>query len=74
MELKAEREGKFLKILLRIQTPKLSRSGKSTVIATTKGPKPTSVKYKGKEVVIVANAFFYNKKKRESGECDQTSG
>jgi len=39
----------------------VSKSGKSTVIATTSGNKPTEVKYKGETLVVGINAYIPKK-------------
>jgi hypothetical protein len=39
------------------QRPKLSASGKSMVIATSRGKQQTGAKVDGKSVFVVANAF-----------------
>lgn len=35
-----------------------SASGKTTVIASTNGNKPTSIEYKGKTVIVGLNAYY----------------
>jgi hypothetical protein len=47
-----------LMISIPLQEPKLSTSGKSLVIATSRGKQRTALKLEGKTVYVVANAFF----------------
>lgn len=37
--------------------PRTSKSGKSTVIASTGGNQPTTVEYEGKPVILGVNAY-----------------
>ena len=60
MENIAEIDGKTLIIHLPLQTPVPSKSsGKTLVIASTHGAVATEVRYRGKPIVVVANAFVY---------------
>ncbi len=58
--MKAEIKGGQLIITLPIEE-KQSGSGKSLVIATTNGNKPTELQHKGKTVTIGVNAYISNK-------------
>jgi hypothetical protein len=45
-------------ISIPLQEPKLSISGRSLVVATSRGKQRTAVKVGGKTVFVVANAFL----------------
>lgn len=55
--MKAEIKGKKLFIELDIN-PHPSRSGKTTVIASTSGNQPTTAEYDGQKVTVGANAYI----------------
>lgn len=59
MSLIVKREKNKLTIELPLEPPTASKSGKSDVIASTHGVVTTQVRYKGKPVAIVVNAFVY---------------
>ena len=50
--------GNELVIRLPVQTPALSKSGKSQVIATTSGNVTTEVQVNGKSLIVGVNAFI----------------
>jgi hypothetical protein len=52
-------EGRQLVIRLKLSKPHPSASGKTIVIASTKGPKPIGLKIRGQVVYIIVNAFYY---------------
>jgi hypothetical protein len=58
MSTKVRLNGKILTIELRLQAPTVSTSGKSLVVATTRGQINTGIEYEGEEIVLVANAFI----------------
>jgi hypothetical protein len=60
MFVKAKLKNEYLIIELPRQEPKVSGSGKSMVIGSTKGPKNTGIQYKGQDLYVVANAFVRN--------------
>jgi hypothetical protein len=60
MFVKAKLKNDLLIIELPRQDPKVSGSGKSIVIGSTRGPKNTGVRYKGQDLCVVANAFVRN--------------
>ena len=62
MAAKTRIKGKFLMIELPIQEPRLSVSGKTRVLATTRGRLNTGIVFGGSEIVLVANAFIENPK------------
>lgn len=51
-------EGKMLVIRMPIK-PAPSSSGKTTVIASTRGNKPTGIEYEGNEIILGVNAYHY---------------
>jgi hypothetical protein len=53
-------EGTELVIRLPI-TPEKSASGKSLVVASTRGNKQTDVEYNGKRITVGVNAYIPNK-------------
>jgi len=54
-----------LVILLRLKRPKLSASGKSYVVGSTRGFKKSGVRIKGKPVHFAANAIIKRVKKNK---------
>ena len=65
METVVEVDGKTLIIKLPLQQPVRSKSsGKTLVIASTHGTVTSSVRYDGKRIVVVANAWVYPTKRR----------
>jgi hypothetical protein len=63
MSIKVRQRGDVLKIYLPLEKPARSKSGKTTLVASTHGVKRTGVRYQGLEIVLVANAFVYPSKK-----------
>jgi hypothetical protein len=57
--MKAKIEHGKLVISLPLQEPKLSKSGKALVVATSRGVRQSTVKLEGKSVQVNANAFIY---------------
>lgn len=53
------REKNKLRIELPLETPTPSKSGKSDVVASSRGVVMTAVRYKGKPLAVVVNAFVY---------------
>jgi len=64
--MKAIVENGYLILHLKLQKPHPSKSGKSMLIATTRGPRRTNLKWKGKTVRVIANAFYDKAKRKES--------
>lgn len=58
--MKAEIKGDNLIVTIPINEPKLSKSEKTMVIASSGGNKETEAVYKGKKVIIGLNAYFKN--------------
>jgi hypothetical protein len=50
--------GRKLIITLSVNPPKRSKSGKSLLIASTRGPRNSGITINGKEVRVSANAFI----------------
>jgi hypothetical protein len=63
MSLKVRQKGDVLKIELPLEKPRLSKSGKTMLVASTYGARTTGVRYEGRKIVVVANAFIYQKDK-----------
>jgi hypothetical protein len=63
MDLIVKREKNMLKIELPLESPTPSKSGKSDVVATSHGVVMTQVRYKGKPIAVVVNAFVYRDRK-----------
>jgi hypothetical protein len=63
MALNVTRKGDVLKIELSLERPQRSKSGKTMLVASSHGVKTTDVQCDGRNVVVVANAFIYPKKK-----------
>jgi len=57
--MKATLKGKKLIFELLIEKPKPSHFGKTTLLATTHGVRPTNLKVDGKTICLTANAFCY---------------
>jgi hypothetical protein len=75
MENIAEIDGKTLIIRLQLQTPVPSKSsGKTLVIASTHGVVTTEARYRGKPIVVVANAFVYRTEKKVTHSAEQLDG
>jgi hypothetical protein len=59
MAVKVARKKNLLKIAIPIEKPVPSKSGKTLVVASTHGLLSTDVKYKGRHIVLLLNAFIY---------------
>ena len=57
--MKARIENGCLVISLPLQDPKPSTSGKTLIVATSRGPKRTDVSVNGKPVIVGINAYIY---------------
>ena len=58
-ELSVTREGDTLVIRIPIKTPTASASGKTLVVASTRGNQKTAVQIDGKDVYLGVNAYVY---------------
>ena len=56
--------GRTLVITLKVNQPKPSKSGKSLLVASTRGPRDSGITIKGKKVRVSANAFILVNHKR----------
>jgi len=52
-------KGKKLVIEIRLQEPEPSRSGKTMIVGSTRGPRKSTVNVAGKPVFVNANAYIY---------------
>lgn len=64
-----ERARKMLKIQVPLETPVRSKSGKTLLVASSRGVVMTDVKYKGKAVALVLNAFIYPDRNDPGGKA-----
>jgi hypothetical protein len=60
-EVKIDEEAKTLTLVLNLQEPTPSASGKTLVVATTHGNQPTDVTVNGKPVIVGVNAYIHNR-------------
>jgi hypothetical protein len=58
-DLSVTREGDMLVISIPIETPKPSASGKTLVVASTRGNQKTAVQIDGKDLYLGVNAYVY---------------
>lgn len=63
-ELTVTREGDMLVIRIPITAPTPSSSGKTLVVASTRGNQKTGVQIDGKDIYIGVNAYVYAEPKR----------
>jgi hypothetical protein len=59
-------KGEDLTITMKLKKPKPSNSGKSLLVASTRGVKKSGVIVRGKPVRFTASAFIYVETKRSS--------
>ena len=60
-DVKIDEQAKTLTLVLDLQDPTPSASGKTLVVATTHGNQPTDVQIDGKPLIIGVNAYIRNK-------------
>ena len=60
-EAKIDEEAKTLTLVLDLQDPTPSASGKTLVVATTHGNQPTDVSVDGKPLIVGVNAYIRNR-------------
>jgi hypothetical protein len=60
-EVKIDEEAKTLTLVLDLQEPTPSASGKTLIVATTHGNQPTDVTVNGKPVIVGVNAYIHNR-------------
>ncbi len=58
-ELTVTREGDMLVIRIPIKTPSPSASGKTLVVASTRGNQKTAIQIDGKDLYLGVNAYVY---------------
>jgi hypothetical protein len=58
---KIDEEAKTLALVMDLQEPTPSASGKTLVVATTHGNQPTDVTVSGKPVIVGVNAYIHNR-------------
>ena len=58
-DLTVTREGDMLVIRLAIKTPTPSASGKTRVVASTRGNQKTGIQIEGKDLYLGVNAYVY---------------
>jgi hypothetical protein len=73
MAMIVKREKKRLKIELPLETPTPSKSGKSDVVASSRGVVMTQVQYKGKPLAVVVNAFVYRDRGPKAAQSEAES-
>jgi hypothetical protein len=61
-----DKKKKTLTITMPLESPRPSASGKTRLIASTRGVKSGAVSYMGKAVSVVANAFYYDEESVET--------
>ena len=57
-EVKIDEDTKTLTLVLELQDPTPSASGKTLVVATTHGNVPTDIQINGKPVIVGVNAYI----------------
>ncbi len=60
-EVKIDEEAKTLTLVLDLQEPTPSSSGKTLIVATTHGNQPSDVTVNGKPVIVGVNAYIHNR-------------
>ena len=60
-EVKIDEEAKSLTLVLDLQEPTPSSSGKTLIVATTHGNQPSDVTVNGKPVIVGVNAYIHNR-------------
>ena len=58
LDAKIDEQAKTLTLVLRLQDPTPSASGKTLVVASTHGNVPSGVKINGKDVIVGINAYI----------------
>lgn len=56
--MKVSFEGDYVVIRLKLQKPRLSKSGRSMIVATTRGPLRSNAKFRGNEIRVIANVIY----------------
>jgi hypothetical protein len=71
--MKVTKNKRRLIIDMPLKEPRASASGKTLVVASSRGVRATEVKIDGKVVCVSANAFFYPDAEVESGIAARNS-
>jgi hypothetical protein len=58
LDAKIDEEAKTLTLVMKLQEPRPSASGKTLVFATTHGNMPSGVKLDGHDVIVGVNAYI----------------
>lgn len=58
LDAKIDEQAGTLTLILKLQEPTPSASGKTLVVASTRGNIPTGVKVQGQEVIVGVNAYI----------------
>jgi hypothetical protein len=74
MATKVRRDGNTLTIQLSLQEPRVSASGKTLVVATTRGQVNTGIEYEGSDILLVANAYISRPKGAAARESVHPKG
>lgn len=56
---KVDPKAKTLTLVLPLETPKASKSGKTLIVAGTKGAAQANVQVNGKDLILNLNAYIY---------------
>jgi hypothetical protein len=72
--MKSRIENGNLIIELPLEEPRPSKSGKTLLVASTRGVKPSAAQLKGKMISIVANAFIFPDKTTASSDGRSSKG
>jgi len=57
-EVKVDEKAKTLTVVMELDAPHESKSGKTMVIASTNGNQVTDATFKGKPIVVGVNAYY----------------
>jgi hypothetical protein len=71
--MKVTKKKRRLIIDLPLKEPRASVSGKTLVVASSRGVRTTDVKIDGKVLCVSANAFFYPEKEEDNGAAANDS-
>jgi hypothetical protein len=71
--MKVTKKNRRLIIDLPLKEPRTSASGKTRVVASSRGVRTTDVKIDGKVLCVSANAFFYPGTEEDNGAAAKNS-
>jgi len=69
ISIKIDKKKKTISIVMPLEKPRPSASGKTLLLANTRGLKTGEAVYEGRPVIAVASAFVYPKNKRAPIKC-----